>query len=117
MRSVPVTAGTERRNTVTFTDPWTRQVFRAQHFGAARGEPGASVGASSLVHRATGMTANEAGIAARMLLHARDLEAAWREAERMGDTPAAARWEAELRRYVDLLRVMRDLTGSLDAVL
>lgn len=105
------------RSTVAFTDPWTRQVFRAQHFGAARGEPGAAVGASSLVHRATGATANEAGVAARMLLHARDLEAAWREAERGGDPTAAARWESELRRYVDLLRVMRDLTGSLDAVL
>ncbi|MFO0628801.1 MAG: hypothetical protein U0325_24720 [Polyangiales bacterium] len=105
------------RNTVSYTDPWTRQVFRAQHLGAAAGEPGADVGASALVHRATGMTANETGIAARMLLHAADLEAAWRDAQRARDAAGAARWESALRRYLDLLRVMRDLTRSLDAVL
>ena len=103
-------------NTVAYTDPWTRQVFRAQHFGAAAGEAGESVGASALVHRATGRAASEAGIGARMLLHARDLEAAWREAQRAQNTAEAARAESELRRYLDLLRVMRDLTASLDAL-
>lgn len=99
-------------NTVSYTDPWTRQVFRAQHFSAQPGEAGEGVGASALVHRATGAAADEAGIGARMLLHARDLEAAWR-----GATGAeATRWESELRRYLDLLRVMRDLTGALDSL-
>jgi hypothetical protein len=102
-----ITVANPDTNTVTFTDPWTHETFRALHFGTATGEPGASVGPSPLVHTSTGAVANEAGVAARMLLHVRDLDAARLAAT----TPAAAApIETQERQYIDLLHVMRELT-------
>ena len=58
------------------------------------------MGRSQLVHLETGATADEAGIAARMLLHVRDL-----------DTARATAIETEERKYLDLINVMRALTA------
>ena len=81
--------------------------YRALHFGAAAGEPGADVGASPYIHPATGARANEAGVAARMILHIQDLDF-----QRLNASTPAARTAAEQaeHKYLDLLSVMRDLT-------
>jgi hypothetical protein len=96
--------------TVWFTDPWTLATYRALHFGAAVGEPGALVGASALVHPTTGAPANEAGIAARMLLHAQDLDFARTQATARGDATTAAQIESRERAYLTVLATLHWLT-------
>ncbi|MEI2709434.1 MAG: hypothetical protein V9E96_10530 [Chitinophagaceae bacterium] len=99
------------RTTVAFTDPWSGVTFRALHVGTAQGEAGADVGASSLVHPGTMAVANEAGIGARMLLHAADIDALRTQALARGEAAQAAAYETEERRYLDLVQVMRRLTA------
>ncbi len=99
------------RNTVAFTDPWSGVTFRALHVGAAAAEAGADVGASSLVHPGTTSVANEAGIGARMLLHAADIDALRTQALARGEAAQATAYETEERRYLDLVQVMRRLTA------
>ncbi|MEI8258508.1 MAG: hypothetical protein WCJ30_22775, partial [Deltaproteobacteria bacterium] len=96
-------------NTVSFTDPWTHQTFRALHFGTAAGEPGADVGSSPIIHASTGATANEAGIGARMLLHLADLDF-----QRLHGANTAIQTAAEQaqHKYMDLIYVMRFLTQT-----
>ncbi len=102
-----VTVSNPAVNTVSFEDPWNHMTYRALHFGAAAGEPGADVGASPYIHPATGARANEAGVAARMILHIQDLDF-----QRLNASTPAARTAAEQaeHKYLDLLSVMRDLT-------
>jgi hypothetical protein len=102
-----ITVDDPATNTIAFTDPWTHQTYRALHIGAGVGEGGADVGASTLVHPATGSAANEAGIAARMLLHVADLDY-----QRQNAATPQARTAAEQaeHKYLDLLNVMRELT-------
>ncbi len=99
------------RNTVAFTDPWSGTTFRSLHIGAGRGESGADIGPSTLVHPATTAVANEAGIGARMLLHASDVDALRLQALSRGDAAQASAFETEERSYIDLLHVMRRLTS------
>nr|MBK7065357.1 hypothetical protein [Deltaproteobacteria bacterium] len=99
------------RDTVSFTDPWSRTTYRALHFGTGAGEPGADVGASATVHAATGAAADEAGIGARMILRLRDLDALRLRAREAGDAARAAALETQLRQYVDLVHVLRRLTA------
>lgn len=106
-----ITVNDQSRSTVSFTDPWSGQTFRALHVGAGRGEPGADVGASALVHPATSAVANEAGISARMLLHAADIDALRLQAIARGDAVQSRALETEERGYLDLLHVMRRLTA------
>ncbi len=96
-------------NTVTFTDPFSHQTYRALHFDCKSG-PGAGVGCSNAVHPGGG--ANEAGVAARMILHAQDLEAVRQQKIAANDTSGAAELELQLTKYLDLLNVMRDLTKA-----
>ncbi len=97
-------------NTVSFTDPWTHETFRALHFGANTGEPGASVGASAFVHPATGAVANEAGVAARMILHMQDMEALRQHALATSNSAQANTIQTAEQAYEDLLHVMRRMT-------
>jgi hypothetical protein len=104
-------------NTVWFTDPWSQQTYRALHFSAKPGAPGEKVGASRLLHASVldkdgkPTTADEAGVAARMILHVNDLEVLRQQAiaNKMGDR--AADIETAERKYIDLLNVMRDMTS------
>lgn len=101
------------RDTVSFVDPWSRVTWRALHFGTEAGEAGRDVGASAQLHPATGQSANEAGIGARMLLHVRDLEAVRQAALAANDAPRAALVEAQERRYLDVMNLVRRLTARL----
>ncbi len=94
-------------STVSFTDPWTHEVYRARHVGARPGEPGEDIGASSLVHPSTGTSASEAGIGARMLLHASDLD----YMRLHGTTPQADAALRALQTYLDVLRVVRHMSS------
>jgi hypothetical protein len=93
-------------NTVSFEDPWSHITYRALHFGAGAGEGGADVGASALVHPSTRATANEAGIAARMIHHLADLDY---QRQNAGTPQLRTAAEQAERRYLDLIHVMRDL--------
>ena len=107
-----ITVGDPSRATVSFTDPWSGATYRALHFGAGAGEPGADVGASATTHASNGGTAaNEAGVGARMLLHVADLDTLRLAAARRGDTATAATLQTEEQRYIDLLHIMRRLTS------
>jgi hypothetical protein len=97
-------------NTVTFVNPWTHETYRALHFGTAAGEPGAAVGASALIHASTGAVATEAGIAARMLLHVRDLDAERTQAIASGNTTRANAIEQAERQYLNVLDTVRYFT-------
>ena len=106
-----ITVADPTRDTVSFTDPWSRTTYRALHFGTRAGEPGADVGASMLVHAATGAAADEAGVGARMVLRLRDLDALRLRAQAAGEDARAAVLETQLRQYIDLVHVLRRLTS------
>jgi hypothetical protein len=105
-----VTIENEATNTVSFTDPWTHQVYRAMHVGTGAGEPGANVGSSALIHPSSGTTADEAGIAARMVLHARDLETARTQAIARGNMSQANAIELAERQYLNVMDAVRYMT-------
>ncbi len=106
-----LTVADPARDTVSFTDPWSRTTYRALHFGTRAGEPGADVGASAMVHASIGTAADEAGIGARMVLRLRDLDALRQRAREGGDEARAAALETQLRQYIDLVHVLRRLTS------
>jgi hypothetical protein len=101
------------KNTVSFTDPFTHLTYRAVHVGTGANEAGAVVGPSSYVHPETGTVANEAGVAAKMLLHLRDIEALRQQALKTGDTATATSLQTQEQKYLDLVNVSRDLTKYL----
>ena len=88
-------------NTVSYTDPRSNITYRAMHIpcgtATAKG-PGYTVGCP--VHN--GVQVDEAGIAARMILHLKDLHV-------VAATDATVALQEQ--QYVDLLNVMRDMTS------
>ncbi len=101
-RAVPTEA------TVSFGDPNSGRTYRAYHIGAGAGEEGESVGASPLVHLETGTPASESGVAARLILHLRDLAVARARALAAGNAAAATSAEAAMRVSVERLEGLRD---------
>jgi hypothetical protein len=111
--------------TVYFPDPFSGQTYRALHFscsaqtssaGACDPVTGActlsapGVGCSPYLHLASGKVSDEAGVAAKMLLHLQDLEQARQNALTAKDTATAGNLEQQERKYLDLVNVMRSLT-------
>jgi hypothetical protein len=92
-------------NTVSFTDPWSNTTYRAMHMGCGAGEPGVSVGCST-----TTPGQNEAGVAARMIQHIKDIDTKRLAAAATPATQAAL--ELQERQYLDLINVMRNMTQS-----
>jgi hypothetical protein len=108
-----VTVANPDVNTVSFTDPWSHQTYRALHIGTAAGEGGYTIGPSAYVHATTNTTATESGVAARMLLHIQDIDTLRKAAVLKNDTATAQTLETQERKYLDLINVMRDLTKTL----
>lgn len=108
VRTDPSTPAEERLQTVSFVDPFTRLTYRAIHFGREPGDPRLDPGASARELARVGGNVNDAerGIGARMILHANDLKRAWQNAT---NPTERNRLEYELRRYVDLLNIVRRL--------
>ena len=102
-----VTIADPTNNTVSFTDPWTHETYRALHISTVAGASGADVGSSALLHAATGAVADEAGIAARMLLHVADLD---HQRTAGATTAIQTTAEAAEHQYIDLIQIMRNLT-------
>ncbi len=98
------------KNTVSFTDPWSHQTFRALHMGTGAGDVGEKVGGSPYVHPATGKVAEEAGIAARMILHLQDIDALRNKAIADNKPAEAAQLELQEHKYLDLVNSLRELT-------
>jgi hypothetical protein len=100
-------------DTVSFTNPWTHETYRALHFGTGAGEIGANVGASATVHPSLSGPANEAGIGARMLIHAQDLETQRQAAIAAHDAAGTATAETNERSYLENIQVQRLVTRLL----
>ncbi len=98
-------------DTVSFADPWSHTTYRALHFSALPGATGADVGSSATLHAATGAVADEAGVAARMILRLRDLDALRTRAIAQHQDTLATSLETQLRAYIDVIHVMRRLTS------
>ena len=97
--------------TVSYTSPWTFETYRAMHIPCTRpGDTGNGVGCSGYVHPATGAVADEAGVAARMILHLNDMEAVRQQAIGAGDAEEAAAVGLQEQKYLDLVNVMRNMT-------
>ena len=93
--------------TVSFDDPWSGRTYRAFHIGTLPGEEGAGVGASRLVHAETNSVAAEAGIAARVILHLRDLDVI-RTALAPTDRVASLRIELAMHESLTRLDAIRE---------
>jgi hypothetical protein len=100
---------------VKFTDPFSGQTYVAVHFDCTKADEGADVGCSPYNHpsanNGNGGTSNEAGVAARMLIHLKDMEAVRQKALGANDTTTAQQVEQQERKYLDLINVVRNLTS------
>ena len=99
---------------VKFTDPFSRQTYVAVHFDCTKADEAKGVGCSQYVHPSlnggAGATSNEAGVSARMLLHLQDLEHSRQKAITANDTVTAQALEQQVRQYLDLVNVVRNVT-------
>jgi hypothetical protein len=92
--------------TVTFVDPFSGQTYMALSFDGTKD----GVGTSSYVHPCTSTVLNESGVAAKMIYHLRDIETLRQKAIMAGDAATESALELQLKKYLDAVNIMRDLT-------
>jgi hypothetical protein len=96
---------------VKFSDPFSGQTYVALHYDCTKADEAADVGCSTTAHASlNGLTSNEAGVGARMLLHLQDMEAVRQKAIAANDTAKAQSVEQQERKYLDLVNTVRNLS-------